>query len=463
MESPTLPDVVIQTLATGVQQIVSEILQIKADFQNKLAVITEQSSSLQRLVESMGTRLSRFERLSEDENDMASIRSPETQVNRRKLKIEIQMLQEKIRVLSDENAKLRNGKPAPFFPIRGVPFEPSISDDNRSLSSIQLADRSTNNKKPPIGQRIREFRLDSAPSQSFKPNNSLLSDPRVARMFNNDVFSSKNSVKEVTSLKTGRLHELGAKLKEVTVGLTVPNLECTPSLDGKRPAIARVETPKGNRKPFPKNLTILNRRPPKPTQEKEVEEVGKTMATSADERAKAISGIKNFGDFRTLLKQMKDTINLSNYSLFNADVDNNLESLQTLFRDYSDLQDKIDALYLRYAQHCVESPGLSMSPERQLPFGDGKDFGVYRCERYTDIEIALSVKNLKDNIRLVTHRERLAEVQGNPSHLESFLYRLKAEFDANSREFERITRQIGPISPTDPKEPEKDPVPESLE
>lgn len=444
MEPSTIPDAVLQALAAGIQHVVSQIGFMKTDFESKLAAIAEQSVILQRGVDAMGIRISRLEEQSELDDDWASARSPQSQVNRQKLRIEIQMLQEKVRVLSDENTKLRNGKTVPYFPLRGVPFDASISDDNRSLSSIQLAERSQANRAPHGGQRIREFRLDSAPSQSFKPNNSLLSDPRVTRMLNNDVFSSKNSAKEVTSLKTGRLAELGQKLLDVQPHPTAGRLEHTPSLEARRPL--RVETPRGNRKPKAKNLTIINRRPVKQAPEKEGEEVGKTMATSADERSKALTGIKNFGDFRTLLKQMKDTISFSNYSLFNADVDKSIESLQAIFRDYSELQDKIEALYLRYANHCVESPGLSMSPEGR--FDDQRPTGnaVYGCET-ADIEVAIAIKNLKDNIRLSVHRERLAEVQGNPSHLDSFLYRLKAEFEANGKEYERIWRQVGAREP----------------
>lgn len=444
MECPAPQTLIFQTLTSSLQQIVSEITQIKSDFMDKLAVLSEQSTSVQRLVETMGYRLSRMERRSEDDSDMDSARTPETQMNCRKLKIEIQMLKEKVRVLSDENTMLRNGKNRGIFAQRPRGFEPSMSDDNHSLSSIQMADRSDQNKPAPVPQRIREFRLDSAPSQSFKPNSSLLSDPRVAKILNHDILSIKNSGKEVASLKTGRLAEIERNIGNVSTLERLPLINQTPSLSPTRSPRKTDETPVEARKTKPRQLTILNRRPPKLTTDKDPDEIGRTMATSADDKGKNLAGIKNFGDFRSLLKQMKDSISLTNYSLFNADVDKNIENLQTLFRDYSELQEKIEDLHLKWTSGRADSPGLSDSPDALSPVrGPGTSRGSVRpfpdCSSVSQIA---AISRLRENVRLSAHKDKLAEVQGNPGHLESFLYRLKSEYECNLKEFNRISQEL---------------------
>lgn len=441
METQSPPAIIFQTLTSSLQHIVAEISQIKADFLGKLHTLSEQSTSVQRLVESMGLRLSKIESFSDDQSFDGSARTPETRLQCRKLETEIRMLKEKVRLLADENALLRCGKPRPYMALKPPAFEASVSDDDHSMSSLQLADRSDLNKANLVPQRIREFRLDSAPSQTFKPNSSLLSDPRVAKILNPPVANSR-TVKEVNSLKAGRLPEIEQKLRSLNgQDRAFPALEHTPSLSPARsPAKPRQpQTPSRSPRKQPRQLTVVNRRPVKSI-DREKDDIGRTLATSADELSKTLAGIKNFGDFKSLLKQMKDTISLTNYSLFNADVDKNLENLQNLFRDYSELQDKIDDLHLKLSAERPSPRGFLESPDKgsanrdpDAPKAPPSQAGRLSGE-------ALDALNrLRDNVKLSLHKEGIAEVQGNPGHLESFLYRLKAEFDANSREFRRIT------------------------
>lgn len=402
MEGHSHQAIIIQSLTSSLQTIVAEVAQIKSEVLCKLSNLAEQSVSVQRMVESMGSRLSKIECCSEED----SVRTPETLLNRRKLETEIKLLKEKVKVLAAENVMLRGGKQRPLFAARQPLFDPSISDDNHSMSSIQLVERSERDKAAVARQRIREFRLDSAPSQSFKPNSSLLSDPRISKIIN-----VEPSIQKVASTKTGKIVEFEQKLKRLSG-------DCQ-----AKEGTAR--TP--SQSPKKRQLTVMNRRPEKKT----VEEVQQT-ATSTDDKLQGLGAIKNFHDFKSLLKQMKDRISLTNYSLFNADVDKNLESLQNLFRECSELQDQVESAHLR---------ATSDKPEPSTPaFLDHSSSDDLHLDDKSKAIQALS--QLRRRVNLAAHKEQLAEVNGNPSLLETFLYRLKAEFESNKSEFERISHEL---------------------
>lgn len=440
MDSQNTHPMFFETLSRSLENLISEITEMKNLFLNQLDFITSNSVKIEELVGSFHNRLGKIESNLDSSENAQQEKTPNSKIKKRKLKKEIAELQVRIKLLTEENVNLRKIKQSSRSPRKIPDFE--ISPSENSLSSIQLLDVSDQrklNKKP---KKIREFRLDSAQSQSLKPNSSLLNDPRVLKVIESGDFSSIMA-KEQNQIRSHRITEIQKELIESNqlsfIGKTNASHENSDDMGKKQ------ETASTNNminKKSAKSFSILNKKPIKISIQAapKKEEIILVENQNSKSQGLSLKGIKNFSDFQNLLLKMKNAIHFSTYSFFSSDVDKNVECLRAIFIKYEELSEKIDQLEKEII--FAEKGDSCKNPE--LLKEEQSDEKFPQCSLNTDPtqnlqgrdqSILPDLQKLRGKFDIKTFQEKIMEIENNPSQLESFVYFLKAECESNWKSY----------------------------
>ena len=223
---------------------------------------------------------------------------------------------------------------------------------------------------------IREFRLDSSISQVARPLD-LLNDPAVkAQWESND-----------SSIKTPNKKDIGLK--------NAP--EFKNFLEDDKDDAASDKTPV-------KNSTLAN--------------------------------VRDFDDFKCLLKDLKVTLNMSDFSSFQENFNEQIVELEKVMTDYSELDKKIIGL----------AEGKSARPRLNNSLYDNDLNGLHEKKRSRSVKYKAEASDkymkeleaLKHSSKISQYHIKLKDLKNNPFDFDSFIFRVKKELNQRKQKFEEI-------------------------
>ena len=225
---------------------------------------------------------------------------------------------------------------------------------------------------------IKEFRLDSSISRSIKDDGFLLKDPELNFDFDfgDDIEKTPNKKKD---------------FNEVNALLKVKDLE------------SRVLDRKGNKTPV---------------------------------KSRETNNIRNFDDFKLLLQDLKMTLNKSDFSEFQDDLNENIEELYTLMTKYNALDKQMGEL--------VE--GRNQKPDQNTSLMDKNVKGLLQVNKSVSVNYGKEPRNkyiieleqLRDESNFRSYQEKLRELRTQPLEFNSFMLTVKRELDKRSKKFETL-------------------------
>ena len=142
--------------------------------------------------------------------------------------------------------------------------------------------------------------------------------------------------------------------------------------------------------------------------------------------------IKNFDDFKMLLKDLKLTLNLSNYSTFNENFEENFNQLEKTLHDYHELDHKIENFYHKFNENqtsfadFLENNSVNEKQTKSVNCMPKKNNGLNKLSQ------------LKKSTNFHLYENKLKELKDNPSEFESFFIKLKKELEMRGKKFEQI-------------------------
>lgn len=225
---------------------------------------------------------------------------------------------------------------------------------------------------------IKEFRLDSSISRSIKEDGFLLKEPELNFDFDfgDDLDKTPNKKKD--------FNEFNALLK-------VKDLE------------SRVLDRKGNKTPV---------------------------------KSRETNNIRNFDDFKVLLKDLKMTLNKSDFSEFQDDLNENIEELETLMTNYNALDRQMGEL--------IEDK--NQKPDQNTSLLDKNVKGLLKVNKSSSVNYGKDTKNkyivqleeLREGSNFKFYQEKLRELRTQPLEFNSFMLTVKRELDKRSKKFETL-------------------------
>ena len=224
---------------------------------------------------------------------------------------------------------------------------------------------------------VREFRLDSSISQVVRPLD-LLNDPVIKAQWESDESSVKTSNKK--------------NIKAKYNGQDFKNLfnEKSDESDGGRTPV----------------------------------------------KANNLANVKDFDDFKSLLKDLKVTLNMSNFSSFQDNLDEQIIDLERVIKNYSELDKQI----VNLSEVKLVQPKLNNSVyDNNL--NNSLDFK--RCHSVTSKpeehnKYSIKLENLKHSSNIGQYTAKLRDLKKNPFDFDSFVFKVKKEFEQRQHKFEEI-------------------------
>lgn len=224
---------------------------------------------------------------------------------------------------------------------------------------------------------IREFRLDSSLSQVMRPFD-LLKDPAVKAQWDSDNSSIKTSNK-----------------KNIAPTLPVPDFR-----------------------------NFLE------------DEFHDDNSRKTPVKSNALANVKDFDDFKFLLKDLKMTLNMSDFSSFQDNLNEQMTELEKVLTDYSDLDKKIFNL--------VDSKNNKQKPSNSFYDNDiGGFFNLKRCQSVkfkgeAGDKYVKELEFLRQDSNISQYHIKIRDLKNNPCDFESFIFKVKKEFVQRKRKFEEI-------------------------
>jgi len=224
---------------------------------------------------------------------------------------------------------------------------------------------------------VREFRLDSSLSQVMRPFD-LLKDPAVKAQWDSDNSSIKTSNK-----------------KDIMMAMPVPDFK----------HFLEDDFNDDNCKKTPvKTNTMAN--------------------------------VKDFDDFKFLLKDLKMTLNMSDFSTFQDNLNEQMGELEKVLTDYSDLDKKIVNL--------VESKNYKLKLNNSFyDNGAGAFLNVKKSQSVllrsdSGDKYIKELEMLKADSNINHYHIKIKDLKNNPFDFESFIFKVKKEFNHRRKRFEEI-------------------------
>jgi hypothetical protein len=142
--------------------------------------------------------------------------------------------------------------------------------------------------------------------------------------------------------------------------------------------------------------------------------------------------IKNFDDFKMLLKDLKLTLNLSNYSTFNENFEENFTQLENTLHNYHILDIEIENLIESQKENqtsfadLLENTSIDNKKTKSVNFKPDKN------------SLIRSLTFLRDCSNFHLYENKLKDLKTNPSEFESFFIKIKKELESRRKKFDEI-------------------------
>lgn len=421
-----------QSLMQTLESINASLAELKIDFSTKLSDLSNNTNRMESVLEKLNKRLGIVEEIPFSKEDRSEIRTPQTKIQENKLMKEIRILKAEVLKLGEENASLRKykckqSKNGTKNRLKVNDFEGFKSDhadfsNDDFLNEIPISARN---------RKVREFCLDSNPSQSF----------HALKEFQPGFVSSKDNDSDGYSVRTSKgnanIHstKIGGPTSRIANEFKFGFLPSTHFAQDRKIEVfsAKIERQINKKKDSLKsNGQII-----------QIEENGtpkKEDSATSEQKKMSIKNVRNFCDFQLLLRDLKNSLNASIYSSFNDNIEENVQLLNSLLERYKAVDERIEVVYRNL---MVKKTGMRATDGSKG--GDSLDSSLVKGTSYSidDKKVHLhlaQLTELRKTSNFCLYENRLVQIQTNPSEFDSFLYTIKAELAKREKAFEDLER-----------------------
>lgn len=410
-------------------KISASINDLRLEFTSRLDSVRSDAQSQMQTLRAIKERLIVLEdRIPQDQISELSLLCEQRED---KLMNELSKLRIEVQRLTRDNESLKNFR-NPRKRVEPI-IRPKINEFNiqseieRSSSVVSSRDEKPFDEFEQL-KEVREFRLDSEISRSFRPDNKFFAQTKIQNILESDdndsVKTSRGPRPGVPKVSTCIFSSLNP------IRMTQKNMSS--ALDDSQESVSK-EIRKSRRtsgKFIPKMPSF---------------EDDSSLNDNLDKRRMSLKNVKNFDDFQQILRDLKTTLNASTYASFNDNIDENLRNLEDMLRKYSTLDEQIHSLYQqsvntfkfeKRASVKLEIPPLEDLSERLAMRSNS--FMSSGNPNYLLKELQL----LKSSSNFALYEGKLKEIQRNPMEFESFIIKIKQEFKKRESEFLKIENQL---------------------
>lgn len=272
--------------------------------------------------------------------------------------------------------QLRENRPIRSPKIGSIrEFCPKSESDNISCASVKKPGVKAHNGVKPV--HVREFRLDSSLSQVVRPLD-LLKDSQVIEQWGSDSSCIKTPTKKAPMV-------------------VLPDRKFKHFLEDDEGTPDNARTPAKN-----------------------------TVAAN----------VKDFDDFKFLLKDLKMSLNMSDFSTFHDNLNEQMGDLEKILTDYADLDKRIASL----ANGKVSDPKM-VNSSFDAGLGvwlDLKKSQSFMAKPDSGNKYLKELEALKQTSNIQEYSMKLKDLKCNPSDFETFVFKVRRELGSRKRKFEEI-------------------------
>ena len=145
--------------------------------------------------------------------------------------------------------------------------------------------------------------------------------------------------------------------------------------------------------------------------------------------------IKDFSNFKELLKDLRLSLHLSEVSMMKSKTDKGISEAELLMKEYADLDREICDLAEPNNQSIVFGHSPQKKIDRQLDVKKSQSLNlgynsktIYKC----------NLEHLKNSSNIHEFELKLSDVKENPELLDSYMIELKKELNVRRNKFEEI-------------------------
>jgi len=423
----TSPQNLLQTLLS----INASLTELKFDFSSKMGDLASNTNRIEQVLERLNKRVVLVEEIPFAKEDRSEIRTPQTKIQENKLAKEIKVLKAEVFKLAEENASLRKykfkqAKQDSKNRFKVNEFEGFKSDhadfsNDDFLNEIPISVRN---------RKVREFCLDSNPSQSF----------HGLKEFQPGYVSSKDNDSDGYSVRTSKgnanIHsgKINGPISRINNEFKFGFLNSNHFAPEKK---LEVFSAKIERQISKKKDSIKSNDRVSGFDEPEIPR--KEDSATSEQKKMSIKNVRNFCDFQLLLRDLKNSLNASIYSSFNDNIEENVQLLNSLLERYKTVDEQIEVMYRRVRDKRVVEDGKEDSRGAD---GSLDDSYWLRTQSNSPGEQArlIQLVELRKTSNFCLYENRLVQIQTNPSEFDSFLYTIKAELAKREQTFRELNQ-----------------------
>ena len=153
-------------------------------------------------------------------------------------------------------------------------------------------------------------------------------------------------------------------------------------------------------------------------------------------KSKDSNNIKNFDDFKHLLKDLKMTLKKSDFSDFHDDFNENIQELEETMNNYNQLDEQIEKLLESQEKKgdlsnstFYKKPGALLQNKK----GSSVNFGVQEKNKYV-----LKLEDLQRESNINQYQDKLKKLRDDPLDFDSFLLKIKREYKERNKKFSEL-------------------------
>jgi len=277
-------------------------------------------------------------------------------------------------------------------------------------------------------REVREFRLDSEISRSFRPDNKFFAQAKIR-----NILESEDN----DSVKTSRGPRPGAPKVSTCIFSSLNPIRMNPKNKGSELDDSEEVLSKEVRKSRRTSGKFI---PKMPSFEDD-----SSSNENAEKGRMSLKNVRNFDDFQQILRDLKTNLNASTYASFNDNIDENLRNLEDMLRKYSILDEQIHSLYQRsvstFKFEKRASVKLEIPPLEDLSERLGMRSNSFMSSGNPNY-LVKELQLLKNSSNFALYEGKLKDIQRNPMEFESFIIKVKQELKRRESEFLKIENQL---------------------
>ena len=277
-------------------------------------------------------------------------------------------------------------------------------------------------------REVREFRLDSEISRSFRPDNKFFAQAKIR-----NILESEDN----DSVKTSRGPRPGAPKVSACIFSSLNPIRMNPKNKGSELDDSEEVLSKEVRKSRRTSGKFIPKMPSF--------EDNSSSNENAEKGRMSLKNVRNFDDFQQILRDLKTNLNASTYASFNDNIDENLRNLEDMLRKYSILDEQIHSLYQRsvstFKFEKRASVKLEIPPLEDLSERLGMRSNSFMSSGNPNY-LVKELQLLKNSSNFALYEGKLKDIQRNPMEFESFIIKVKQELKSRESEFLKIENQL---------------------